>query len=304
MRTIPVLLVLGGLFALLFLLYSFMVPALGRNTGARLALFLLVTDAVFFFGFVTSASSGFWLSVSFGAFVLIEAALWHEWPSYLGYLTSFIVVGIMWANHHNLMKLVDRVDHGFMMLNLLLLMCVAFLPFPTSVMAQHLTDTDDRAIAVAFYCGCFTVTALLYFLMWWHAASGRRLIAPQVPDESVRAITRAYAPGSLLYLSATLLAFVHVAISLAIVLGLAVLSALVYWVSARGWQLVKSLPEMQESGQFEPKRGALVRFSLPHIDENDWVCHGMSSSNWCGQFPAGGLIRMRCAWDLFGSAGP
>jgi uncharacterized membrane protein len=153
----------------------------------------------------------------------LAAALWHQWPSYLGYLTSFIVVGIMWANHHNLMKLIDRVDHGFMMLNLLLLMCVAFLPFPTSVMAQHLTDTDDRAIAVAFYCGCFTVTALFYFLMWWHAASGRRLIAPHVPDKSVRAITRAYAPGSLLYLSATLLAFVHVAISLAIVLGLAVL---------------------------------------------------------------------------------
>jgi uncharacterized membrane protein len=129
----------------------------------------------------------------------------------------------MWANHYNLMKLVDRVDHGFITLNLLLLLCVAFLPFPTAVMAEHLTDLHERAVAVAFYCGSFTVTAVFYFLMWWHAARDRRLIAADVSDDAVRAITRAYAPGSLLYLAATLLAFVHVAISLAIVLGLAIL---------------------------------------------------------------------------------
>jgi len=153
----------------------------------------------------------------------LGTALAHLWPSYLGYVISFIVIGIMWANHHNLMKLIDRVDHGFITLTLLLLLCVAFLPFPTAVMAEHLTDPRERSVAVAFYCGCFTVTAFFYFLMWWHAARGRRLIAHDVPDDAVRAITRAYAPGSLLYLSATLMAFVHVAISLTIVAGLAIL---------------------------------------------------------------------------------
>jgi uncharacterized membrane protein len=153
----------------------------------------------------------------------LAPALAHLWPSYLGYLVSFVVIGIMWANHHNLMKLIDRVDHGFITLNLMLLMCVAFLPFPTAVMAEHLTDEHERATAVAFYCGAFTVTAVFYFLMWWHAARGRRLIATHVSDEAIRTITRAYAPGSFLYLTATLLAFVHVALSLAIVVGLAIL---------------------------------------------------------------------------------
>ena len=155
----------------------------------------------------------------------VGPALLQLWPSYVGYVISFIVIGIMWANHHNLMKLVDRVDHGFLTLTLLLLLCVAFLPFPTAVMAEHLADPDthERAVAVAFYCGCFTVTAVFYFLMWWHAARNRRLIANHVSDEAVRAITRAYLPGSLLYLAATLLAFVHVGISLAIVVGLAAL---------------------------------------------------------------------------------
>ncbi len=155
----------------------------------------------------------------------VGPALLHLWPSYVGYLISFIVIGIMWANHHNMMKLIDRVDHGFITLTLLLLLCIAFLPFPTAVMAEHLADPDphERAVAVAFYCGCFTLTGIFYFLVWWHAARGRRLIASHVPDEAVRAITRAYAPGSLLYLTATLLAFVHVGLSLAIVVGLAVL---------------------------------------------------------------------------------
>jgi uncharacterized membrane protein len=153
----------------------------------------------------------------------LAAALAHLWPSYLGYVTSFVVIGIMWANHHNLMKLIDRVDHGLITLTLLLLLCIAFLPFPTAVMAEHLTDPAERSVAVAFYCGSFTLAAVFYFLMWWHAARGRRLIAPHVPDAAVRAITRAYAPGSLLYLMATLLAFVHVALSLSIVIGLAIL---------------------------------------------------------------------------------
>ena len=145
------------------------------------------------------------------------------WPSYLAYLISFIVIGIMWANHYNVMKLIDRTDHRFITLNLLLLLCIAFLPFPTAVMAEHLNNPHERSVGVAFYCGCFTLTALLYFLMWWHAAKGRRLIAQHVSDEAVRAVTRAYAPGWLLYLVATLLAFVHVAISLTLVLALAAL---------------------------------------------------------------------------------
>jgi uncharacterized membrane protein len=153
----------------------------------------------------------------------LGSALLHLWPSFLGYTISFVVIGIMWANHHNLMKLVSRLDHTFITLTLLLLLCVAFLPFPTAVMAEHLTNPHERSVAVAFYCGSFTVTALVYFVMWWHAARDRRLIAHDVPDEAVSAITRAYAPGWLLYLTATLLAFVNVALSLGIVFGLAIL---------------------------------------------------------------------------------
>jgi uncharacterized membrane protein len=152
----------------------------------------------------------------------LAAALLALWPSYAGYAVSFVTVGIMWANHHEVIRLVARADHGLIVWNLLLLMAISFTPFPTAVMAAHLPHAGwDRNVAVAFYCGSFTLTALFYNLLWRNVSSRRRLIQAQVSDERVRAITRAYAPGTFIYGAATAVAFVSVAAALAIVAGLA-----------------------------------------------------------------------------------
>jgi uncharacterized membrane protein len=152
----------------------------------------------------------------------LAAALLALWPSYAGYAVSFVTIGIMWANHHEVIRLVSRADHGLMVWNLLLLMAISFTPFPTAVMAEHLPHPGwDRNVAVAFYCGSFTLTAVFYILLWRHASSGRRLIHAHVSDARVRAITRAYIPGSFIYGLATALAFVSVPAALAIVAGLA-----------------------------------------------------------------------------------
>jgi uncharacterized membrane protein len=144
------------------------------------------------------------------------------WPSYAGYAISFVTIGIMWANHHEVVRLISRVDHGLMVWNLLLLMAISFTPFPTAVMAEHLPHAGwDRNVAVAFYCGSFTLTALFYNLLWRHAAAGRRLIHADVSDARVRAISRAYAPGAFIYGLATAAAFVSVPVALALVAGLA-----------------------------------------------------------------------------------
>ena len=149
-------------------------------------------------------------------------ALVALWPSYAGYAISFVTVGIMWANHHNVIKLIARVDHGLIVWNLLLLMAISFTPFPTAVMAENLPRAGwDRNVAVAFYCGAFTGTAFFYNFLWRHASHGRRLIHTHVSDARVRAITRAYWPGTFLYGLATAAALVNVAAALAIVTGLA-----------------------------------------------------------------------------------
>ena len=152
----------------------------------------------------------------------LAQALLGLWPSYAGYVISFVTIGIMWANHHNVIRMMARVDHGLMVWNLLLLMAISFTPFPTAVMAEHLPHPGwDRTIAVAFYCGSFTLTALFYNLMWGHVARNRHLLRPHVTDAQVRAITRAYRPGPILYGLAVAAAFASIVAALALVAGLA-----------------------------------------------------------------------------------
>jgi len=150
------------------------------------------------------------------------------WPSYLGYTVSFIVIGIIWMNHHNFLKLIDHTDHNFLVLNLLLLMCVAFVPFSTRVLAEQLTSGSDRVAATAFYGGSFTLTGVIFNLLWRYATARRRLLRPTVSDWIVKAINKRYNPGPFLYLIATALAFVSVPLSLALIVGLAILYLLPY----------------------------------------------------------------------------
>lgn len=98
-----------------------------------------------------------------------------------------------------------RADRTLLFLNLLLLLTVAFLPFPTRLVADYLQRNGERA-AVYAYDATFVVMAVVYNLWWRYASSGRRLIADTVPDAAVRAISRAFNPGPPLYAAVFLVA--------------------------------------------------------------------------------------------------
>jgi uncharacterized membrane protein len=147
------------------------------------------------------------------------------WPSYLGYLTSFLTIGVMWINHHHVFELIARVDRTMLLLNTLLLMLIAFVPFPTAVLAQFIETGGARAAAV-LYGATLTLAAMTYFAWWRYASAGRRLIGDEVPDDVVDDITRAYTPGTLLYGGAALVAFLQPWVSAALYLGIAVFYAL------------------------------------------------------------------------------
>jgi TMEM175 potassium channel family protein len=131
--------------------------------------------------------------------------LTHIWPSYLAYLTSFITIGIIWINHHN-MRAIERPDRPFMFINLLLLLDVAFIPFPTKLVAEYLRHAGERPAVIA-YSGTLLAMAVLYTVWWRYARTGRRLIAPGVSDGELRAIDRGFAPGLPLYALVVVLAF-------------------------------------------------------------------------------------------------
>ena len=162
------------------------------------------------------------------------------WPSYLGYLTSFLTIGVMWINHHYVFSLIDRVDRTMLLLNTTLLLMIAFVPFPTAVLAQFI-ETDGARAAAVLYGATLTLTAINFFAWWRYASTRRRLIAEQVPDDVVEDVTRAYTPGTLLYGGAMLLAFLEPWLSAALYLVIAVFYA---------------LPLMQWRAQLARRRGS------------------------------------------------
>ena len=132
--------------------------------------------------------------------------LLHLWPAYIAYIVSFVTVGIMWINHHDLFRHFAGADRILLLLNTLLLMLIAFTPFPTRVVAEFAHTESDRRAAALLYGINFTLTAILFLAVWMYGS--RRLLRPDADLREVSGITRSYLPGAPLYGTATLLAFV------------------------------------------------------------------------------------------------
>jgi uncharacterized membrane protein len=148
------------------------------------------------------------------------AGLLALWPSYVAFLLSFIVILIMWVNHHELLRMVQGVSYPFFFANGFLLLTVTFVPFPTAVLAAHL-GTPDAKIAVAFYCGSFVVNALVWNLLFWTIVK-HGLVRPDVTAETIAKVRRAYYAGPIVYLVAMLVALVQPGAGLLINISLAV----------------------------------------------------------------------------------
>ncbi len=154
-------------------------------------------------------------------------ALIEQWPSYLGYAISFLQIGVIWANHHNRFRYIARSDHLLLFLNILFLMCVAFIPFPTALLAEYLQGSGaERTVAGAVYAGTLAITAVFFTLLWLYAATGYRLVDRNLDPALLRAMTRRYVFGMVAYLVTFALAFVNVAASLVLIVILALLFVL------------------------------------------------------------------------------
>jgi uncharacterized membrane protein len=155
-------------------------------------------------------------------------ALWHEWPAYLAFATSFATILIVWVNHHNLFMLVRRVDHPFLLLNGLLLATVTVIPFPTQVLAEYIREPDAHTAAI-FYAATFLAMAIAFNRLWWYAQRDGRLLAPDVDPARLRAITGQFRLGPLSYVVALAVAALQPLAGFALVMLLAV-----YWALPEG----------------------------------------------------------------------
>jgi len=150
------------------------------------------------------------------------AALGALWPSYLGYTVSFATIGIMWANHHNLIRLVGSVSHGLILANLLLLLIIGFVPFPTALLAATLGSPSGQ-VGVLVYCGTFVAIAIAFNVLWAQVRGGRGVLRADVGQRTIAAINRSYRLGPPGFLVAFVAALFNPALGMAVIIGLVLL---------------------------------------------------------------------------------
>ncbi|MEP7055912.1 MAG: TMEM175 family protein [Actinomycetota bacterium] len=149
----------------------------------------------------------------------LAAALGHARPQIVAFAASFLQIGIMWANHHALFRIVERVDQLLLLLNLLLLGCVSFLPLPTRLVAGHTGGADGRT-AMLLYGGTLTACAVSFNLIWRHLCR-RHLLLTGMNPEFRHDVNVRYNFGLAAYIAATFLALVQPWLTLVLTAALA-----------------------------------------------------------------------------------
>ena len=143
--------------------------------------------------------------------------LGSQWPSYVAYGVSFLTIGIIWINHHAMLRRIKAIDHQILILNVLLLLCVGLLPFTTALMAAYLKESEGETLAAAIYAGSFLLMSVVFAAMNWTILFRKdHLLAGPIDAATRRTIITRGVAGLLPYLAAAILAVLSPYVSLAI----------------------------------------------------------------------------------------
>lgn len=120
------------------------------------------------------------------------------WPKFFSYVLSFLVIGTYWIAHHGTFQYFRSYDRTLMWMNLLFLLSISFVPFPTALLGEY----GEQQFAVVIYAISLAVPRLLLASMWWHAIRGRVLLSDSMdPGTSRYHLVRSLAIPSIFLLS-------------------------------------------------------------------------------------------------------
>jgi uncharacterized membrane protein len=139
----------------------------------------------------------------------LASELGDRWPSLAAYMVSFAIIGIMWFNHHSIFSMLETVDGAFFYLNLLLLMTIGFLPYPTGVLGQALQRGEGERTAAVIYSVTMAINAVAWGALWLYASTRRRLLKDTFPESRRRIATLAFTAGIGVYALSILVAFIN-----------------------------------------------------------------------------------------------
>jgi uncharacterized membrane protein len=138
----------------------------------------------------------------------LVGALAEEWPAYLAYVISYLTIGWVWIGHSAITSHIERANAMFLRLNLLLLMAVAFLPFPTRLMAGYLGKSEPERVAVFIYGLLLLAIALLMDILWRYAVRSRELLKDDLTDEELTDLASKSTPSLVFFVASLVVAVI------------------------------------------------------------------------------------------------
>jgi TMEM175 potassium channel family protein len=162
---------------------------------------------------------------AFEVHVPLLQALYKDGAAYLGYVTSFLIIGLFWANHHYMFKYIKKTDHFLLLFNTLLLMCLVFLPFATALLVEHFEDGYQSATAIV-YSASLLLTSIMYNILWGYASRHPALLEDGLSADLLSKMTRRYLISIPLYLLTLAISALNVEFTLVLYILIALLYAL------------------------------------------------------------------------------
>ena len=148
--------------------------------------------------------------------------LHEKWPAFLAYLISFFMIGIVWVNHHVLVRSIIKVDRTLLFLNLVLLLFVVLIPFATAVVADYFSRHDwDTQVAMMLYGGVFLGMSIGFGTIFEWTLHGQRVHRPLPPERHWPARVR-FVGGGLVYVAAIVIALFNDVASFVLIAAVAV----------------------------------------------------------------------------------
>jgi uncharacterized membrane protein len=138
------------------------------------------------------------------------------WPAYAAYLVSFLTIGIIWVSHHTLLEHCRRVDRRFLYLNLLLLVSVGIVPFPTSLVDRYILSERWATAALVVYGLGGLLISFAFAGVFFYATHDGRLVGDIATARRIRRDGRFFPIGLGAYTLGIVLAFVTPIASLAV----------------------------------------------------------------------------------------
>lgn len=148
--------------------------------------------------------------------------LGQEWAGYLGYFVSFAFIGGVWIAHSNMTRFVKAADAVLMRLNLVLLLLVSFLPFTTSLLANHLDDSGE-SVAVVIFGINLTLASLMVNILTGYAARKEGLATDDAAEEELAAFEKERRGAFILQAVATALGLIFPVAAVVLYLAVSIL---------------------------------------------------------------------------------